>query len=202
MTELILASSSPYRRILLERLGLPFLALSPDIDETPYPGETAAALVQRLAAAKAAKIADGRPKAVVIASDQVAVADGTDGRVILGKPGDAPSAVAQLTRLSGRRVLFLTSLCVREPSGSEQLETESTHVHFRELRKEEIVRYVELETPFDCAGSFRSEGLGIALFNRIEGDDPNALIGLPLIRLCRMLRQAGLDPLGSPHRLA
>ena len=195
MTELILASSSAYRRALLERLGLPFEALSPGIDETPHPGEAAEALVLRLAAAKAAKIAAARPAAVIIASDQVAVADGPQGSAMLGKPGDGAGAIAQLTRLSGRWARFLTSLCVREPGGRLQLETETTRVRFRRLSNPEIVRYVDHEAPFDCAGSFRSEGLGIALFKRIKGDDPNALIGLPLIRLCRMLRRAGLDPL-------
>ena len=196
MTELILASSSPYRRILLERLGLPFESLSPDIDETPHANETAEALVRRLAAAKAARVAQDRPGAIIIASDQVAVADGPDGSAILGKPGDRAGAIAQLTRLSGGEAQFLTSLCVRQPSGRQQLETETTQVHFRTLSNPEITHYVAREAPFDCAGSFRSEGLGIALFKGIEGNDPNALIGLPLIRLCRMLRHAGMDPLG------
>ena len=196
MTELILASSSPYRRTLLERLGLPFEALSPDIDETPLPGEAAEALVLRLAAAKAAKIAEARPNAVIIASDQVALADGPQGGAMLGKPGGRAGAIAQLTRLSGRRARFLTSLCVRQPNGSQQLEAETTDVHFRTLSGQEIANYVDRDAPFDCAGAFRSEALGIALFQRIEGEDPNALIGLPLIRLCEMLRRAGFDPLG------
>ena len=196
MSQLILASSSPYRRTLLERLGLPFEALSPNIDETPHPGEAAKALVLRLATAKAAKIAEARPNATIIASDQAAVADSPEGGAILGKPRHSAGAIAQLSRLSGRRARFLTSLCVREPNGSQQLETEVTQVHFRRLDNDEIARYVARDAPLDCAGSFRSEGLGIALFKRIEGDDPNALIGLPLIRLCRMLRQAGVDPLG------
>lgn len=195
MTELILASSSPYRRALLERLGLPFEALSPDIDETRHPGEAAEALVVRLAAAKAAKIAPARPNAVIIASDQVAMANGPQDDAILGKPGDRAGATAQLTRLSGLRARFLTSLCVRQPNGSQQLEVETTDVHFRTLSDREIARYVDRDAPFDCAGAFRSEGLGIALFKRIDGNDPNALVGLPLIRLCRMLRGAGLDPL-------
>ena len=195
MTELILASSSPYRRSLLDRLGLPFEALSPDIDETPHPGEAAEALVLRLAAAKAAKIAEARPHAVIIASDQVAVAGGSQGGAILGKPGDRAGAIAQLTRLSGHRARFLTSLCVRQPNGSQQLDAETTEVHFRELGDREIAHYVDRDAPFDCAGAFRSEGLGIALFKRIDGNDPNALIGLPLIRLCDMLRCAGFDPL-------
>ncbi len=196
MTQLVLASSSPYRRTLLERLGLPFEALSPDIDETPHPGEAAEALVLRLATAKAAKVAAARPNAIIIASDQAAVAAGPEDGAMLGKPGHGAGAVAQLTRLSGRWARFLTSLCVREPNGGQQLETEITQVHFRTLSRDEIGRYVARDAPLDCAGSFRSEGLGIALFKRIEGDDPNALIGLPLIRLCRMLRQAGVDPLG------
>ena len=196
MTELILASCSRYRRELLERLGLPFGVLNPDIDETPHPDETAEALVIRLAAAKAARIAAVRPEAIIIASDQVAVVDDPQGSAILGKPGGRAGAIAQLARLSGRRARFLTSLCVREPSGGQQIEAETTEVLFRTLSHREIAGYVDRDRPFDCAGSFRSEGLGIALFKRIEGNDPNALIGLPLIRLCHMLRRVGLDPLG------
>ena len=198
MTDLILASSSPYRRALLERLGLPFEAVSPNIDETPRAGEATEALALRLAAAKAAKVAEARPDAVIIASDQVAVAEGQEGYALLGKPGGRAKAIAQLTRLSGGRARFLTGLCVREPGGQEQLEVETTEVRFRTLEPGEITRYVDRDTPFDCAGAFRSEGLGIALFERIKGNDPNALVGLPLILLCHMLRRVNFDPLAEP----
>ena len=195
MPDLILASSSPYRRALLERLGLPFEAVSPDIDETPRAGEASEALALRLAAAKAAKVAEARPDAVIIASDQVAVAEGPEGHALLGKPGNRANAIAQLNRLSGSTARFLTSLCVRQPDGGEQLEVQTTEVRFRMLGPREITRYVDRDRPFDCAGAFRSEGLGIALFEHIEGNDPNALIGLPLILLCQMLRRANFDPL-------
>ena len=200
MPELILASSSRYRRELLRRLGLPFRVLRPDIDESPLPGETAAVLVERLAAGKAAKVGDGLGEGVVVASDQVAVVDGPQGERILGKPGGRAEAVAQLAELSGREVCFLTSLCVRAWVGgsgdSEQLATETTLVRFRRLSAAEIERYVDQEQPFDCCGAFRSEGLGAALLQSIETADPSALIGLPLIRLCAMLRRVGLNPLG------
>lgn len=224
MPELILASSSRYRQALLKRLGLSFRALRPDIDESPLPGEAATALVERLAAAKAAKVAatvadersdgigqaalvdpgndrrlPGKP-AVIIGSDQVAVVDGPQGERVLGKPGNRAEAIAQLGVQSGREVRFLTSLCVRDADGGEQLATETTRVTFRSLSAVEIAAYVDRERPFDCCGAFRSEGLGLALTQRIEATDPNALIGLPLIRLCAMLRQLGLDPLAGGQR--
>ena len=201
MPELILASSSRYRQGLLRRLGLPFRALSPDIDETPLPGEVAAALVERLAATKAAKVGALLGQGVVVSSDQVAVVDGPQGERILGKPGGRAKAVAQLAELSGREVRFLTSLCVQEwvdgsRAAGEQLATETTLVRFRNLSTAEIERYVDQDKPFDCCGAFRSEGLGDALLQRMECADPSALVGLPLIRLCAMLRRVGLNPLG------
>lgn len=202
MPELILASSSRYRQELLRRLRLPFRVLSPDIDESPRPREAAAALVERLAAAKAAKVGAGLSEGIIVASDQVAVVAGPQGERILGKPGGRAQALAQLAELSGRQVHFLTSLCVRAQvggsrrDGGEQLATETTLVHFRDLSAAEMERYVDREKPFDCCGAFRSEGLGAALLQRIESADPSALIGLPLIRLCAMLRRLGLNPLG------
>ena len=201
MPELILASSSRYRQELLRRLRLPFRVLSPDIDESPRPREAAAALVERLAAAKAAKVGAGLSEGIIVASDQVAVVAGPQGERILGKPGGRRQALAQLAEQSGRQVRFLTSLCVRAQVGGsrlggEQLATETTLVHFRDLSAAEIEHYVDREKPFDCCGAFRSEGLGAALLQRIESADPSALIGLPLVRLCAMLRRLGLNPLG------
>ncbi len=193
---LILASTSRYRRELLSRLALPFETRQPGVDESPLPGETPEALVERLAIAKADAVARAVPEAVVIGSDQVAIAP--DGRV-LGKPGDAETARAQLQSLSGRRARFLTALAVREPRGGTLRHgIVATDVDFRRLDARAIARYVEIEQPLDCAGSFKSEGLGIVLFERIVSDDPTALIGLPLILLNRFLRLAGLDPLAAP----
>ncbi|MBK1653431.1 Maf family protein [Allochromatium vinosum] len=191
---LILASTSPYRRALLERLGLPFSTAAPDVDERPHPGESPADLVRRLAEAKARAVAVKHPDALIIGSDQVACLDDA----ILGKPGDHHTAIAQLERASGRCVLFLTGLCVLDArSGQTQTLVEPFRVHFRVLSRARIEGYLERERPYDCAGSFKSEGLGIALFERLEGDDPAALIGLPLIRLIPLLETAGLCPLGS-----
>ncbi len=191
MAKLILASSSKYRRALLARLGLPFEVAVPDIDESASPEETPGQLVTRLAEAKARAILDAAPDAIVIGSDQVAVSDGA----MLGKPGQRQRAIAQLQDLSGRRVQFLTSVCVIGPEVEPLVEVEVSTVCFRRLTLGEITTYVDRERPFDCAGSFKSEGLGIALFESLEVEDPNALIGLPLLRLCRMLRAVGLDPL-------
>ncbi|AMD00266.1 MULTISPECIES: Maf family protein [Halomonas] len=192
MSRLVLASSSPWRRQLLERLGLPFDWASPDIDETPRPGEPPEALVHRLSLAKAASVAEGYPDHLVIGSDQVAVFDGG----ILGKPGDAATARAQLARFSGHRVRFLTGLALIDSRAARHWVCHECYdVVFRQLSDAEISRYVEREQPLDSAGSFRMEGLGIALFEKLEGDDPNTLVGLPLIRLCALLREAGLDPL-------
>lgn len=191
---LVLASTSPYRRALLERLGLTFVTASPDVDESRRVGEPAQVLVLRLAEAKARAVAAAHPNALIIGSDQVACLDET----ILGKPGDRANAIAQLERASGRAVRFQTGLCVLDTrNGQAQTCVEPFHVHFRPLTRLQIEGYLDREQPYDCAGSFKSEGLGIALFERLEGEDPNALIGLPLIRLIRLLEAAGIDPLGS-----
>lgn len=191
---LVLASTSPYRAELLTRLGLPFTTLAPGVDEQALPGEDAADLVARLAVAKAAAVAERvSPAALVIGSDQVALLDTT----ILGKPGTQAKARAQLARLSGREVRFLTGLCLlNTATGACQVEVVETPVHFRSLSPAQIRDYVRRELPLDCAGAFKSEGLGIALFERIGGDDPNALIGLPLIALCSMLEDQGVAVLG------
>jgi septum formation protein len=183
---LILASTSRYRRELLERLRLPFDVVRPEVDETPHAGESPAALARRLAAAKAAAVA-GPSDAWVIGSDQVACLDGAP----LGKPGSMEGAVDQLHRMSGHAVEFLTAVCVAHRSGHAYQALDTTTVRFRTLDDAAIARYVEAEQPLDCAGSFKSEGLGIALFDAIETVDPTALIGLPLIATARLLRQAG-----------
>jgi len=189
MPHITLASTSPFRRALLEKLGLPFDVQAPEIDEQPRPGEHAEALVARLAREKAGAVAAQRAGGVVIGSDQVAVLDGK----ILGKPGGHEQAVAQLTRSSGRSVTFFTGLCVWDAdSGAEQTEVVPFRVVFRELSPAQIETYLRREQPYNCAGSFKSEGLGVALFERLEGEDPNTLIGLPLIRLTRMLEARGI----------
>lgn len=193
-SELVLASSSRSRRELLDRLQLPYQCHSPDIDETPHPGETPQALVHRLALSKANAVADLFPNHCIIGSDQVAVFEGD----ILGKPHTTEKACANLTRFSGQRVTFLTGLALLDTrSQRHQVHVEPFEVVFRTLTTQEIENYVAKELPLDSAGSFRMEGLGIALFEKLDGRDPSALIGLPLIALCNMLRQAGLDPLGS-----
>ncbi len=192
---LILASSSPHRRELLSRLGLAFAAVTPNVDETPRPNETPVKLVERLSVAKARAVAFRHPNAVVIGSDQIAVIPTETPPTILGKPVDRPAAIEQLRRLSGRRIQFLTGLCVIAPRKEPDLGIEESMVVFRSLTDTEIATYVDREQPYGCAASFRSERLGITLVEAIRGDDPNALIGLPLIRLCRMLRRAGLNPL-------
>jgi septum formation protein len=203
VSRLILASSSRYRSALLQRLGLDFATASPDIDETPRPGEAAEALVTRLSRAKAtAASVTAVPgtlseTALVIGSDQVAVLDGR----ILGKPGTEARARAQLAELSGRRVLFLTGLCLLTvPAATAEQTVVVTEVQFRRLDSAEIDDYVARERPLDCAGAFKSEALGIALFEAIRADDPTALIGLPLIALCGMLRRAGMPVLGGASR--
>jgi MAF protein len=189
---LVLASTSRYRRALLEQLGLTFATASPDIDEARRPNEPPQALVQRLAEAKARAVATARPEALIIGSDQVACLDDQ----VLGKPGDRPRAIAQLRACSGREVLFQTGLCLLDaPSGQARVICEPFRVRFRSLTEAQITAYVDREQPFDCAGGFKSEGLGIALFERLDGDDPNALIGLPLIRLITLLSNAGIDVL-------
>ena len=187
---LVLASTSPFRRALLERLGLPFEVAAPEVDESRQPGESPEALVLRLSEAKARAVAASLADALVIGSDQVAVIDGE----ILGKPGDRERAIGQLVRASGRRVTFLTGIClVDAASGRAHAVCEPFHVRFRTLSREQIARYVDRERPFNCAGSFKSEGYGITLFQRLEGDDPTALIGLPLIRLVELLGRYGVE---------
>ena len=185
----MLGSTSAYRRELLSRLRLPFAVEPPDVDETPRGGEAPAELARRLAAAKAAAVARKHPGAVVIGSDQVADLDGEP----LGKPGDHANAVAQLRRMSGRTVVFQTAVSVVcAQAGFEQHDLAPVRVRFRALDDAEIEAYLRAEQPYDCAGSAKSEGLGIALLEAIDSDDPTALVGLPLIRTCRMLRAAGL----------
>lgn len=193
-TALILASTSPYRRELLGRLGLCFDVCSPDVDESHLPGESPTDLVLRLAEAKArAGAAQQSASALVIGSDQVAVI----GAAILGKPGTVARACEQLTRASGQRVTFLTGLCLYNSAQQRvHVEVIPYSVVFRSLSAQQIENYVRREQPLNCAGSFKSEGLGVALFERMEGDDPTALIGLPLIRLVSMLAAEGLAVLG------
>lgn len=190
---LLLASSSPYRRELLQRLGLPFTCASPNIDESIQPRETAEALAIRLAAQKARALASSHPGHWIIGSDQVAcLPDGS----ILNKPGNHEQAVRQLTRSSGQRISFLTGLALTDTNtGAIQTHCETFQAHFRTLETMEIETYLQREQPYDCAGSFKMEGLGIALFESLEGRDPNSLVGLPLIALTDMLRAWGMNPL-------
>ncbi|MGB5831521.1 MAG: nucleoside triphosphate pyrophosphatase [Thiohalocapsa sp.] len=191
---LVLASTSPFRRELLARLGLDFETASPNIDERRLPGETAQSLVLRLAEAKARAVASSYPNALIIGSDQVA----SIGGAMLGKPGTRECAIAQLSQASGRTAQICTGLCLFDTaSGRIQVCCEPYKVRFRILSATQIEAYVDREQPFNCAGSFKSEGLGIALFERLEGSDPNALIGLPLIRLIDMLATAGVDVLAE-----
>ncbi|HSD96093.1 MAG TPA: Maf family nucleotide pyrophosphatase [Sulfuricaulis sp.] len=187
--KLILASSSPYRRELLERLKIPFEVIAPDVDETPRPGETPSAMVERLSVEKAQKIAGGRPGTLVIGSDQVAVYNGA----VVGKPHSHDKAVEQLRSASGRAVTLYTGLAlINADTRRVQIEVIPYRVTFRTLTDAQIESYLRKEQPYSCAGSVRSEGLGIALLEKFEGDDPNTLIGLPLIRLVRMLENEGL----------
>lgn len=188
---LVLASTSRYRRELLERFRVPFAVESPHVDETPLPGEAPATLALRLALAKAEAVAARHPGAVVIGSDQVADVDGA----AIGKPGTHERAVAQLRSMRGKQVVFQTAVAVvRADAGVRLAELAPVTVRFRDLDDDEIERYLRLEQPYDCAGSAKSETLGIALLSAIESDDPTALVGLPLIRTAAMLRAAGLDP--------
>ena len=188
--QLVLASTSPYRRELLTRLGLPFYTASPATDETPLPGEAPAATALRLSEAKARAVANVFPGALIIGSDQVACL----GEMIFGKPGTHENAVRQLQAMRGRTIIFHTGLCLYDTrNGRAEVRDVQTHVSFRDLSDAEIERYLRKEQPYNCAGSAKSEGLGIALLSSMQGDDPNALIGLPLIALCEMLRSAGVD---------
>lgn len=186
---LILGSTSRYRHELLSRLRVPFQAVAPGVDETPQTGERPADLALRLALAKARDVARRHPQAVVIGSDQVADLQGEP----LGKPGTHERAVAQLRRMRGQTVVFQTALAVVcEATGFEQSDIAAVRVVFRDLDDDEIEHYLRAEQPYDCAGSAKSEGLGIALLERIDNDDPTALVGLPLIRTCHMIRAAGV----------
>lgn len=188
--KLVLASTSAYRRMLLERFQIPFETASPETDETPLPGETPPATANRLAIQKAQAVAVNHKEALVIGSDQVAHI----GDEVFGKPGTAERAIAQLRRMSGQAVTFHTALAVvNTRTGQVRSESVPTFVRFRSLEDDEIVRYVDKERPLDCAGSAKSEGLGITLLDSLSGDDPTALIGLPLIALSRLLRAEGLQ---------
>jgi septum formation protein len=187
---LVLASTSRHRRMLMERLGLPFSAVAPGVDETRSFREPVERLVKRLSRAKAEAVAAAHPGALIIGSDQAAEREGE----ILGKPGDHAAAEAQLRAASGKYMKFHTGLCVIDTrDGRVQEHTDVTRVAFRKLSDAEIERYLRAEKPYDSAGSFKSEGLGITLFEGIESSDPSALIGLPLIALCRFLRAAGME---------
>lgn len=186
MKPLILASASPYRKQLLQRIGLDFRCLPADLDESPEPGESAARLAARLARAKAARVASLAPEALVIGSDQVAEL----GQQMLGKPGDHANATRQLRAASGKQVHFHTAVCLLA-DGFTRVHTDLTTVRFRQLEDAQIERYLLRERPYDCAGSFKAEGLGIALFAGIDSTDPTALMGLPMIWLCQQLLQQG-----------
>jgi len=192
MQQLILGSSSPFRAALLEKLGLSFISSSPDIDESPLENETADQLVQRLSEQKALKIAESYPDSLIIGSDQVALLDGN----ILGKPGSHEKAVNQLSAASGKTVQFLTGLALLN-SKTNKLQSLVEHfdVRFKTLSTNQIEFYLQQEKPYQCAGSFKSEGFGISLFSKLQGEDPNSLIGLPLIRLIDLLNNEGVDVL-------
>ena len=190
--KIILASTSPYRRELLSRLGLPFEVINPQTDESRLPGEAPEALALRLSESKARAVADAYPGALIIGSDQVATVDGK----IYGKPGSHERAVAQLKELSGKTVNFFTGLCLLDSAtGEAEVSGVPTLVRFRQLTDSEIENYLRREPAYNCAGSAKSEGLGIALLASMQGDDPNALVGLPLIALCDLLRKRGVEVL-------
>jgi len=191
---LILGSSSSYRRALLKRLNLSFECQSPDIDETAFAHEIPSELVKRLTIQKAKAIQTSRMNqhSLIITSDQIAVLKND----ILGKPHTMQNAMKQLSSFSAQKVTFLTGLCVLDSAtGQYQYHLSDYHVFFRELSPKEIENYINIDQPLDCAGSFKCEGLGVTLFEKMEGDDPNSLIGLPLIQLCKMLREHGINPL-------
>ena len=192
--KLVLGSTSVYRRELLERIRLPFSVAAPHVDETPQPGETPVALARRLALAKARAVAEQYPDCIVIGSDQVADLHGQP----LGKPGTHERAIAQLQAMRGQTVIFQTAVAVVcLATGFVQEDLAAVKVQFRDLSDTEIEHYLQAEKPYDCAGSAKSEGQGISLLDAIDNDDPTALVGLPLIRTCRMLRAAGLDLLST-----
>ena len=188
--ELVLASTSPYRQELLSRLKMPFSVTSPEVDETPLPGETPEQTAYRLAIAKAKAVAERHPNALIIGSDQVATLEGMQ----IGKPHTHENATRQLRMMRGKTVTFHTALCLyNSHSGNTQAQIVPFMVRFRDLSNDEIERYLAKEQPYNCAGSAKSEGLGIALIEKMSGDDPNALVGLPLIALVGMLKNEGVS---------
>lgn len=194
MVSLTLASTSPFRRELLGKLCLPFECAAPDIDESPAAGEKPSELVARLAEQKAKAVAHNHPNSLIIGSDQVALL----GEQILGKPGTHARATQQLQQASGKRVTFLTGLSLYNSANNTiQTDVVPFSVYFRELSENQIENYLQKEQPYHCAGSFKSEGLGISLFEKLEGEDPNTLIGLPLIRLIQMLEKEGIEVLSN-----
>ncbi|SEL06635.1 MAF protein [Colwellia chukchiensis] len=194
MKKLVLGSTSPFRKEILTKLNIPFECAKPDIDESPLDGESALELVERLAIEKAKAVAAAYPDALIIGSDQVAMCDGE----VLGKPHNFNNAVKQLEKFSNKTVTFYTGLCVYD-SGLDHTTAliEPFLVHFNELSRSDIENYLHAEQPYNCAGSFKSEGLGICLFKKLEGDDPNSLIGLPLIKLVALLKLHGVDVLAA-----
>lgn len=196
MRRVILASSSRYRQTQLAVLGLPFDSANPDIDETPYLNEAPDVLAQRLALAKTNAVANNFPEALIIGSDQVAFCEGQT----LGKPGSPEAAFQQLSALQGKTVLFFTAVALHDTQNRQSaVEVVSTEVRYRELTENQIRHYLSIDSPYDCAGSFKSESLGIALLEHVSSNDPSALIGLPLIALTRLLTAAGVDVLASRH---
>lgn len=196
MHPIILASASPYKKMLLNRLGITFTHCAPEVDENPKPAETGTVLAQRLAEEKAQHIAKQFPQAIVIGADQVAVLDDQ----ILGKPGNHQRALAQLSEQSGRTVLFHSAISLARYAENKleyQSRINTTEVNFRQLSQQQISHYLEIEQPYDCAGSFKAEAMGISLFTAINSNDPSALIGLPLIDLCSMLAEWDIDILNN-----
>jgi len=193
---LVLASSSKYKKTLLESLGIPFSSVDPSIDETHQPGESPHSLSLRLAKEKAASIADKNPEALIIGCDQVAVCNNQ----IIGKPGSKSRAIQQLSFLQNKEATFLTSVALFSKDHQPKQKCATTQVRFRKLTKQQVERYVEIENPLDCAGSFKSEALGISLFKYIKSDDPTALIGLPLISLTTLLIESGFTPIEHPNQ--
>lgn len=198
MKTLVLGSTSPFRKTILEKLQLPFLCAKPEVDESELPNESPQMLVERLAIEKARAVSIQHPNALIIGSDQVAMCEGE----IIGKPHNFDNAVIQLTKFSGKAITFYTGLCVYNCEDNKTVSlVEPFTVHFNELNQDEIKNYLYAEQPYNCAGSFKSEGLGICLFSKLEGDDPNTLIGLPLIKLVALLKQQGIDVLAEQSKV-
>ncbi|ALO34980.1 septum formation inhibitor Maf [Colwellia sp. MT41] len=197
MKTLVLGSTSPFRKTILAKLQIPFHCAKPAIDESAQQDESPQVLVKRLAIEKAKAVSADYPKALIIGSDQVAVCEGE----IIGKPHNFDNAVRQLTKFSGKTIIFYTGLCVYDSEKDNTLAlVEPFTVHFKQLSQADIKNYLHAEQPYNCAGSFKSEGLGICLFSKLEGDDPNTLIGLPLIKLVALLKQQGIDVLAEQHK--